>query len=632
MQFINLSQELREALNEPALQLLENYDAEIIEVLSSDFDNSGLQEYSDKHTAELRQEAGYHLTRYCDTGDGEIALLELTRNLQPIMAKIKSLFSQFTETKRLEPEVKRLEEELGKPLAILKLDSGFVELLYPDAQRRFNEWQEELHEKVPELEDLTIEEIKADIDGHLTDNDKNRATECEETIIKWLRRYIYRGEGKRNLSAYDRGSSHAMIDLKYLLKKVYEQKKVKAEEERQRQEEEARKEEYKKKWDAAWEYLYPLKLFKKVQHHLTDAEEKKWDQALRKATTAYVNGDSNLASFEASEFVLWREEVAKREEEENKRLRARALAAQYDHELSSEIERFKSSLYAQRQNPSAFLKQTSQGFTDEFSHLLTSEQHEEVRSKYIDVESKKFRELMTSYPDLADYSAINEEVGRWWLWASFQIDYELAGLPSLNFYLRPSVVFESQVTLKRHQGYFLEQLFTFPLNAQEKPLGYFYGVISPDQFFDEDTEAGFWWQTIPIPLIEVIHQGGPLPKTIEVTACDSDSTIYKVRGFKELVLIPQEVAKWLQAFPTLEALVSLDYMSRNVYDIFFQHLQTTGGSASPTATHHASSKKEQVFSLFDEGELPSSPRAKALGLTYKVCQTYYSAWKREHKS
>jgi len=65
-----------------------------------------------------------------------------------------------------------------------------------------------------------------------------------------------------------------MSSLKGLLKKVYERKKVKAEEERQRQEEEARKEEYNRKWDAAWEYLYPLKLFGKVQHYLTDAEQK----------------------------------------------------------------------------------------------------------------------------------------------------------------------------------------------------------------------------------------------------------------------------------------------------------------------------------------------------------------------
>jgi len=74
--------------------------------------------------------------------------------------------------------------------------------------------------------------------------------------------------------------------------------------------------------------------------------------------------------------------------------------------------------------------------------------------------------------------------------------------------------------------------------------------------------------------------------------------------------------------------VFFDYMPQNVYDIFHQHLQTTGGSARSTATHHASSKREQVFSLFDEGELPSSPRVKALGLTYKVSQTCYSTWKK----
>lgn len=624
MQYLHLGKEAREALDEPALQLLEKYDAEIMEAMPPSFDNTELQEYSDKYTAELRQKASYHLSRYFQAEGGEVALSELAQNLQPIIATIKSLFSQFT-------EAKRLEKELSKPRGILKLDSTITAVLYPHAQRRFNDWKEELNKEVPELEELTIEEIRADINEHPDDDEKAQVRKDEESIVDWLAGCVDRGGEELNSAAYAGWVISSMSSLKGLLKKVYERKKVKAEEERQRQEEEARKEEYNRKWDAAWKYLYPLKLFKKVRHYLTEAEEGKWDQALRKATTAYVNGDTNLTSKEASEAVLWREEIAKREEEENKRLRAHVLAAQYDHELSLEIERFKSTLYTQRQHPSAFLNQTSQDFTFNFSYLLTSEEHEEVRSKYIDVESKKFKDLMTSYPDLTDYIAINERACHWWLWASFKIDYELDGLPSLNFYLRPFVVFESQVTLKRHQGYFLEQLFSFPLNAKEKPLGYLYEVVSSDQF-DADPEAGFWWQTIPIPLIEVLYQGGPLPKTVEVIACDNAGTTYKVRGFKQLVHIPQEFAEWLQAFPTLEDLVFFDYMRQNVYNIFSQHLQTTGGSARSTATHHASSKKEQVFSLFDEGELPSSPRAKALGLTYKVCQTYYSTWKRDHKS
>ena len=44
------------------------------------------------------------------------------------------------------------------------------------------------------------------------------------------------------------------------------------------------------------------------------------------------------------------------------------------------------------------------------------------------------------------------------------------------------------------------------------------------------------------------------------------------------------------------------------------------------------SKRDQYFSLFDEGELPSSPRVKALGLSYKGRRNYYALWKKERKS
>lgn len=630
---IRLSQELREALDEPALKRWEKCNAAINEEmlnLCDKYSAPEVQEALDEYSPKFLREGGYKLTDYCDTGGGEAALRLLTYHLQLITVELMSQCSQSIEDKRRKAEAERLREEknnkareslgilkkeLNEPFGILALSPSLVISLYPFAQERFNGWMKELHEEIPELEELTIEQIVEDLNNHLDDNKKNSAIKYEETVKGWLYECIDRGDELKSTNSVP---SADMSSLKGLLKTVYGQK-----------EEEARKEEYERKWCTAWKHLYPQKLEKKVQHYLTDAEEKKFAQALRKATTAYVNGDTNLTSFEASEAVLWREEIGKREEQENKCQEAQALATQYDHKLSSEIERFKAAgLYAEEQPPSVFLNQPPP--IDNFSKLLTSEQHEEVRSIYINLESKKFKDLMTSHPDLTDYITMDEKAGHWRLWASFKIGYELDGVPSLRFYLRPFVVFESQVTLKRHQGYFLDQPFTFPLNAQEKTLGYFYGVISPDQF-DADTEAGFWWQTIPISLIKVLKQGGSLP-TIEIITADAAGTTYKVRGFKQPVHIPQEFSEWLKALPTLEALVFLDYMAQNVYDILSQHLQTTGSSAQLTVTHHASSKKEQMISLLDEGEPPNSSRVKALGLTYKVRQTYYSAWKRGHKS
>ena len=96
--------------------------------------------------------------------------------------------------------------------------------------------------------------------------------------------------------------------------------------------------------------------------------------------------------------------------------------------------------------------------------------------------------------------------------------------------------------------------------------------------------------------------------------------------------IPQVFAEWLRCFPTLEALVFFDVMPQNVHDIFSHHLQTTGNLARRLVGPHVDSKKGQAFSLFGEGEFPSSPRVKALGLNYKVCRNYYALWKKEHAS
>jgi len=326
MQYLHLGKEAREALDEPALRLLEKYDAEIIEAMPPGFDNTELQEYSDKYTAELRQKASYYLGRYFQAKGGEAALSELAHNLQPIIATIKSLFSQFTETKRLETEAKRLEEELSKPLGILKLDSTVTAVLYPHAQKRFNDWKEELNKEVPELGELTIEEITADVNDHLDDNEKTWATKYEEIMVEWLSKCTDRGGEELNSAAYAGWVISSMSSLKGLLKKVYEQKKVKAEEERQRQEDEAKLAEWKKQWGSAWDELYPARLKKKVYQYLNKEELPKWHESLGAAAAAYVDGDTNLASKEASEYQRWRGEIAKREEEENKRLRAHVLA------------------------------------------------------------------------------------------------------------------------------------------------------------------------------------------------------------------------------------------------------------------------------------------------------------------
>jgi len=321
MQWFDLTQELREALDEPALQLMELYEADLTKEIPSGLDNADLTElrgYINKdNTPLIIQQIGDHLTIYSET-KGEAALRVLAQELQPDMAKIKSKISEFKEAKRLELVTKQLEKELGEPFGILALSPSLVTSLYPFAQEKFNEWIKELHEEIPGLEGLTREEIIADINDNdnLEDWRKEYATKYAITIKDWLLKSI--DIGVSATYNYHDEIWRPMLDLKFFLKRVYERKEVKAEEERRRQEEAAKKAEDNRNWNEAFDRIYTLQLSKDIRRYAPRYEEE-IIQACVDATDAYIKegADNYLESYKTSNYRFWLGQIKKLKEEEN---------------------------------------------------------------------------------------------------------------------------------------------------------------------------------------------------------------------------------------------------------------------------------------------------------------------------
>lgn len=69
---------------------------------------------------------------------------------------------------------------------ILSLKPEDEERLNSHALKRFNDWQDRIMREAPQIRQLSIEQMKADLDTYLYDNEKGEFNECLADITKWL--------------------------------------------------------------------------------------------------------------------------------------------------------------------------------------------------------------------------------------------------------------------------------------------------------------------------------------------------------------------------------------------------------------------------------------------------------------
>jgi hypothetical protein len=128
---------------------------------------------------------------------------------------------------------------------ILSLKSEDEERLNSHALKRLNDCQAEILSKVPQLRQLSVEQVKTDLATHLDENEIAEFNKCLADIKLWLSECMDTGD--RYFSyAYATWVVTPMLRVESLIIKVY-----------QRVEAERRKKEYDARWRAAFVSIKP---------------------------------------------------------------------------------------------------------------------------------------------------------------------------------------------------------------------------------------------------------------------------------------------------------------------------------------------------------------------------------------
>jgi hypothetical protein len=211
--------------------------------------------------------------------------------------------------------------------------------LHPYALKRLRDWTEDLVREVPQFGQLDIDEINADINTYLNDDEKARATKDTADVAAWLWECI--GIRIGSPYPYDRWVTSDMSELKRLVKTAYERKEAKA-----------KAEEEDRQWEAAFFHVYPLQLSKDADRYLSNDEQKKLLEAVGVAIKVYLKqGDSYLDSYKTSDYRWYLRKINYEKEKEQIRLDAEAQAQAFRPRLDQELKEIERKLSPKKEDP-----------------------------------------------------------------------------------------------------------------------------------------------------------------------------------------------------------------------------------------------------------------------------------------
>lgn len=624
MNLFNLTEEQRADIGESAVKLLEKYDAELgkeMLKLSKKYDvtetREALTEYSPMFIQE--EESILKLYKLHKSINGENALPELNQKLQPLVTETVSQCSRIIETKHQEEELIKksseslgiLKEELSKPLGIIKLDSRITALLYPRAQFRFNNWREELNKEVPELEELTIEQIVEDLDDHLDDNKKNSATKYEETIKGWLYECIDQGDGFKLVA--DSPPFADMSSLKGLLREVYKCKKIKAEEKQA-------KELKEKRIDEAYDTL-GRPFYDDAKRYLPK-EVDEFSGSLKEAVNFHIKKDgkynwSDLPYRYRSQVELIHHLKAKEQQQIQIRNDAQAQATAFGPTLVQGLKEIEKMLSPKKEDSTVVFKRRC---SDNGEKRYLGEPFSDILAKnsnwtegYITPAEDDLRQSIPE--ELYDF-ILMETTRNFFLLP--EAHYGHYGVPCLDIYFNVFAVVTIKVLAKAGKKVFNGYAFDFLANLREpKCLGFYQITITPNQ--------PTFWQSVPLIILYALMDGNLQPPGTTILQRTDQLTVYEVNKFEDDICeIPISLERWCRNSGSMEKLKEATVIDGRTAEIL--------EPLRPISINHKESKgkKAKAFQLFSEGKRPGDSEVKSLGIKPNSAYRYYQHWKKAH--
>ena len=488
---------------------------------------------------------------------------------------------------------------------------------------RLNDWQRSILSKAPQLRQLSIERIRADLNTYLLDNERIEFNKCLTTITMWLSECMDTGGGYFPY-AYATWVITPMFQAESLIIRAY-----------QRAEAERRKKEYDDRWCAAFVSIKPPVY--DAEKYLTDKEQDEFTLAIGKAIDAYLEkGVAYMADVRAFDYGWWLKKIQERKEEEAQKLRAIRAADEYNHRLNQEIANLTAKLeHKQRDLASYFQgKIEDKRYTNHnFDYVLSEEDEMNFDSTLVKVANKKLQQLLSN--DLRYFVTLPSQYYR--LYFPLPIaNYSFEKVPCIDISFNIFAAAYAEVWLKPEKKNFNGYDFPLPRIEEknsvvllEKPrfLAYYYLILAP-----EDLGGYVFWESIPLVLLKGLLNGEARPDGCTISAASDSVTTYRVQGFEEEVDVPDRFVEYLKNIGSIDKMVDMGVMTEKVGNIVKAALgELQVKRIIPPVREKAGrrdSMKGRAFRLFDEGKRPGDPEVKALGIKPNSAYRYYQDWKK----
>jgi len=508
---------------------------------------------------------------------------------------------------------------------IFGLKPEYKERLNPNALKRFNDWQERILGKVPQLRQLTEEQLNADLDTYLHDNEKVEFSKCVADIAGWLSKCLDTGD-RYFPYAYDTGVIDPMIRIQSLIIETY-----------QRTEAERQKKEYQDRRYAAFDSIKPP--VDDAKKYLNDKEHDEFTLAIGKAIDAYLEkGAAYLADVRAFDYGWWLKKIQERKKKEAQKEQAINTAVEYNRRLNQEMAKLTARLDQKQKDLGSYFRAKVQDMrytNNDFDYVLPKKVEMEFDGTLVSVANEGLKQLCPEI--LRQFVVFPSQYYRCY-YPLPSASYSLEEVPCLDFNFDIFAAAYAEVWLRpgkiSFDGYefllpWLKDKNGLPLLEIEKPkfLGYYYLILRP-----EDLGGHVFWESIPLVLLKGLLNGEARPDGSTILAATDSVTTYGIQGFEEEIEVPDKFVEYLKGIGSMDEMVRMGVMTEKVGSIVKAALaELEAKRKTPSATEKAGRRdsiKERASRLFDEGRRPSDPEVKALGIKPNTAYRYYQDWKK----
>jgi hypothetical protein len=495
--------------------------------------------------------------------------------------------------------------------------------LNPGALKRFSDWQERILTEVPQIRQLTDEQLNADLDIYLNNDERIEFSKCVDNIAEWLCKCLDTGDIYFPL-AYDTQVIDPMIRIKSLIIEAY-----------RRADAERRKKEYDDRWRAAFVSIKPP--VDDAKKYLNDKERDEFILAVGEAVNVYLEkGTSYLVDERASDYRRWLNRIQERKRKEAQKQQATTRANEYSHRLNQEIVELTARLDHKQRDVGSYLRSKirDRRYTNHnFDFVLSKKDEIDLDDILVGTANKRLEELCPK--DLRQFIVLPSRYYRRY-YPLPSASYGFEEVPSLDFSFDVFAVAYAEVWLRPANisvdGYefllpWIKDENGVPLLQKPKLLGYYYLILRP-----EDFGGCVFWESIPLLLLKGLLNGEAKPGGSTILAATDSAITYRVEGLQEEVEVPEKFAEYLKSIGSTDEMVRVGVMTEKVGTIVkaaFAEVKAKREAPPATGkTVRRDSIKEKAYQLFDEGKRPSDPEVKALGIKPNTAYRYYQDWKK----